>query len=251
MDSNLAKSCGLLSLLTLSFVFGEMGHFLLGVTSRSMAKEIHFGDKSCVDTTISGLTQPKAGPGTNESLLHTPCSSFSTKSRLEQGIIYVFVFIKKQVLRKPSFGLFKQKPWGWCNHEYPLIVVLTHFILQLRRTGKPLSMGFQWIGHGVSAFGWSCFCSCLHGGRSFDRIPRRRNGADKTSWSLCLDLFSGYFLHWLCHVLLATHRSSNAPRHGVRKALVFPLNLNFSNVLISLRTQRDFDNSIPEKFFIH
>ena len=43
------KNWLVLSLLTLAFVFGEMGHFLLGVTSREMAGDIHFGDLGCLD----------------------------------------------------------------------------------------------------------------------------------------------------------------------------------------------------------
>ena len=37
-----------LALLTLSYLVGEMGHFMLGATSRDMARDIGFGDKECV-----------------------------------------------------------------------------------------------------------------------------------------------------------------------------------------------------------
>ena len=37
-----------LTLLTLSYLVGEMGHFMLGATSRDMARDIGFGDKECV-----------------------------------------------------------------------------------------------------------------------------------------------------------------------------------------------------------
>ena len=37
-----------LALLTSSYLVGEMGHFMLGGTSRDMARDIGFGDKECV-----------------------------------------------------------------------------------------------------------------------------------------------------------------------------------------------------------
>ena len=37
-----------LTLLTSSYLVGEMGHFMLGATSRDMARDIGFGDKECV-----------------------------------------------------------------------------------------------------------------------------------------------------------------------------------------------------------
>ena len=52
-----------LVLLTLSYLVGEMGHFMLGATSRDMARDIGFGDKECVprgdleDNVTSEVTQ--------------------------------------------------------------------------------------------------------------------------------------------------------------------------------------------------
>ena len=37
-----------LALLTLSYLVGELGHFLLGSTSRSMAREVKYGDQACL-----------------------------------------------------------------------------------------------------------------------------------------------------------------------------------------------------------
>ena len=37
-----------LALLTLSYLLGEMGHFLLGATSRTMAQELEFGEEGCL-----------------------------------------------------------------------------------------------------------------------------------------------------------------------------------------------------------
>ena len=36
-----------LTLLTLSFIIGEISHFLIGVLSMEIARDLHFGDKSC------------------------------------------------------------------------------------------------------------------------------------------------------------------------------------------------------------
>ena len=38
-----------LSYLTVAYVFGEMSHFLVGVTSRDMARDIEYGDLACYD----------------------------------------------------------------------------------------------------------------------------------------------------------------------------------------------------------
>ena len=38
-----------LSYLTVAYVFGEMSHYLVGVTSRDMAREIEYGDMACYD----------------------------------------------------------------------------------------------------------------------------------------------------------------------------------------------------------
>ena len=36
-----------LCLLTLCYVLGELGHFLISVTSRDVAREVHYGDRAC------------------------------------------------------------------------------------------------------------------------------------------------------------------------------------------------------------
>lgn len=36
-----------LALLTAAYVLGELGHFLLGVTSRDIARDLHYGDAAC------------------------------------------------------------------------------------------------------------------------------------------------------------------------------------------------------------
>ena len=37
-----------LALLTVSYLVGEMGHFMLGATSRAMARELEYGDEACL-----------------------------------------------------------------------------------------------------------------------------------------------------------------------------------------------------------
>jgi hypothetical protein len=37
----------ILALLTLAFIVGEISHFMLGVLSREMARDIHYGDFAC------------------------------------------------------------------------------------------------------------------------------------------------------------------------------------------------------------
>ena len=40
-----------LALLTLSYVVGELSHFLIGVVSREAAREVGYGDKACFNGT--------------------------------------------------------------------------------------------------------------------------------------------------------------------------------------------------------
>ena len=46
-DPDSAWSAYQLGLLTCSYVFGELSHFLIGVTSRDIARDIHYGDQAC------------------------------------------------------------------------------------------------------------------------------------------------------------------------------------------------------------
>jgi hypothetical protein len=47
----------LLTLLTLSYVLGELSHFLIGVTSRDVARTIHYGDLACFDNVTTTTTE--------------------------------------------------------------------------------------------------------------------------------------------------------------------------------------------------
>ena len=40
-----------LALMTLSYIVGELTHFLIGTNSREVAREIEFGDKACFTNT--------------------------------------------------------------------------------------------------------------------------------------------------------------------------------------------------------
>ena len=46
-DMMMQNNIYILVLLTLSYLVGEMGHFLLGATSRDIAREVGYGDKAC------------------------------------------------------------------------------------------------------------------------------------------------------------------------------------------------------------
>ena len=39
----------ILSLLTLAYIIGEIAHFLIGVVTRDMARDIHYGSMKCYD----------------------------------------------------------------------------------------------------------------------------------------------------------------------------------------------------------
>lgn len=41
------KKAYILGILTLCYILGELGHYLIGVTSRATARDIDYGDHSC------------------------------------------------------------------------------------------------------------------------------------------------------------------------------------------------------------
>ena len=47
MENWTAKNTYYLSLLTCSYIIGEIAHFLINTTAREVARDIHFGDKEC------------------------------------------------------------------------------------------------------------------------------------------------------------------------------------------------------------
>jgi hypothetical protein len=48
------KKAYILGILTLCYIVGELGHYLIGVTSRATARDIDYGDHACQlnDTTL-------------------------------------------------------------------------------------------------------------------------------------------------------------------------------------------------------
>ena len=71
-----------LSMLTLSFVVGEISHFLIGVVSQEMARSLHYGDKVC------NLQHHKSQSNLNQSTGRTnaECEKFSIDScHMHQG----------------------------------------------------------------------------------------------------------------------------------------------------------------------
>jgi hypothetical protein len=79
------EQCWLLILLTSSYVLGELSHFLIGVTSRDVARTIHYGDSACfenvttVTVTIGKEDENMNGPTANKSAFL--CSSHRNISR--------------------------------------------------------------------------------------------------------------------------------------------------------------------------
>ena len=66
-----------LALLTLSYLVGEMGHFMLGATSRDMARDIGFGDKECV---------PRGDLENNVTSVVTQCMTMSREDCNKTGV---------------------------------------------------------------------------------------------------------------------------------------------------------------------
>jgi len=47
VESSLVHSCFALALMTLGYIVGELSHFLIATTSKSVASDIHYGDQAC------------------------------------------------------------------------------------------------------------------------------------------------------------------------------------------------------------
>jgi hypothetical protein len=54
------KNVYILAILTLCYIVGELGHYLIGITSRATARDIDYGDHACQlnDTTIKKIEMP-------------------------------------------------------------------------------------------------------------------------------------------------------------------------------------------------
>lgn len=54
------KNAYILGILTICYIVGELGHYLIGVTSRATARDINYGDHACQlnDTTIEKNEMP-------------------------------------------------------------------------------------------------------------------------------------------------------------------------------------------------
>ncbi len=103
-----------LSLLTLSFVIGEVSHFLIGVVSQEMARSLHYGDKSCLQhSNISlrfGRTNSECDQFSNNAIIQNSADDNSEKLEEEwceshQGCEYLEtgMGMKYQVLAGPTF----------------------------------------------------------------------------------------------------------------------------------------------------
>lgn len=63
-----------LAVVTIGYVLGELGHYLIGVTSKQTAMDLHYGDKSCQIST-SG-----ASDSIFENESNATCKAFSNSS---------------------------------------------------------------------------------------------------------------------------------------------------------------------------
>jgi hypothetical protein len=54
------KNAYILGILTVCYIVGELGHYLIGVTSRATARDISYGDHACQlnDTTLEKNEMP-------------------------------------------------------------------------------------------------------------------------------------------------------------------------------------------------
>ena len=86
-----------LCLMSVGYVIGEIAHFLIITTSRSVARELHYGDKGCYDNT----TFPKEKRNLSQS-----CESHQNESLcLEASISYLAIMCTYRIIK--TFRYFK------------------------------------------------------------------------------------------------------------------------------------------------
>lgn len=65
-----------LAIISIGYVLGELGHYMIGVTSKAVAIDLHYGDHACqlntTDYYIADLPQPCSNANNSESLVLKP-----------------------------------------------------------------------------------------------------------------------------------------------------------------------------------
>jgi len=91
-----------LGLLTLAYITGELTHFLINTTSRAVAREIQYGERSCFENTTAAQTEDTTAEAAN-------CSSLEEEAECvgRQGCYWHYngLGIDYQVLAGPAFIL--------------------------------------------------------------------------------------------------------------------------------------------------
>ena len=87
--NNKLEQWWLLTLLTASYVVGELGHFLIGVTSRDVARSIHYGDVACFENaTMTATSDDRLSTDGDDEI---SCSSRRNISRSPHETFPVFL----------------------------------------------------------------------------------------------------------------------------------------------------------------
>ncbi|KAF4527156.1 hypothetical protein B566_EDAN007200 [Ephemera danica] len=92
-----------LFIVTAGYVVGELGHYLIGVTSRQTARDLHYGDKACQLNTSAGYTHaeiPLPCGAANDS---SSCDLISLNGTSYCEWDYNGLGIEYQILAGPSF----------------------------------------------------------------------------------------------------------------------------------------------------
>jgi len=99
-----------LALMTLSYIVGELTHFLINTTSRAVARDVHYGEMGCLDSPKHGTKTSGEKSLTTLGEPHLTCSSIDSNSTLcqEQQHCdwgYTGLGIHYQILAGPAFIL--------------------------------------------------------------------------------------------------------------------------------------------------
>jgi len=97
-DWTLKNSC-YLTLMTSAYIIGEIAHFLINTTGREVARDVHFGDKSCFYNETS--TDPDQNRSSNN------CSQIQGQKECTETVDcsweYSGLGIEYQILAGPAF----------------------------------------------------------------------------------------------------------------------------------------------------
>ncbi|CAB3363453.1 Hypothetical predicted protein [Cloeon dipterum] len=92
-----------LLIVTAGYIVGELGHYLIGVTSRATARDLHYGDKACQLNVSSGIGHGESPVACGSVLNQTECAKLHMNGTFYCEWDYNGLGLEYQILAGPSY----------------------------------------------------------------------------------------------------------------------------------------------------